>query len=147
MQYEISIENSGQIKAKIAKLQSSLMDWNQSFSSIGRAFKAYYSSVPFTSRGTIYGKPWTALNPSYKTWKADKYPGRPMLIREGDLSKGFDFVSTTNSVRLFNRVDYFEKHQKGLGVPQRIIMALNEDRKQAAVDELKQELARKVRAL
>jgi len=145
VQYTIDVTGLSQLTGKLHRLESQLMDWQDAFAAIGQAFVDWYSSVPFASRGSVYGKPWPALNPKYKTWKADHYPGRPILIREGTLSQGFEFVSNTNSVRLFNRVDYFEKHQKGLGVPQRVIMALNDDRKKAAVDELQKELAKKVR--
>jgi phage gpG-like protein len=146
MQFEIKLEGMDKLDRKLRRLSSQLMDWQDAFRTIGAAFADFYGNVPFASRGSIYGAPWPDLNPRYKTWKADNYPGRPILIREGDLSQGFDFTSTTNEVRLFNRVDYFEKHQKGIGVPQRIMMALNEERKDAAVDILKDDLAQKMRA-
>lgn len=147
MQFEITLQGEKDLQQKLGRLENQLMVWTDAFAAIGRAFVRFYSSAPFASRGSIYGKPWPALNPKYKTWKADHYPGRPILIREGTLSQGFDFTSTTNEVKLFNRVDYFEKHQKGIGVPQRVIMALNEERKNAAVDILKDDLAKKVRAI
>ncbi len=147
MQFEITIDGLDDLQTKLRKIETQLMDWTDAFAAIGQAFKAYYSSAPFAGRGSMYGQEWPALSPKYKSWKADKYPGRPILIREGTLSQGFDFVSTTNEVRLFNNVDYFEKHQKGIGVPQRVMMALNEERQNAAVDILKDDLAQKVREL
>lgn len=146
MEYSVEITGVRNLQARLGQLQSSLLDWGDAMASIGEAYKAYYSSVPFASRGSIYGQPWPALNPKYKSWKAKKFPGRPMLVRTGKMMRGFSFLSTRNQVKFFNKVDYFEKHQEGIGVPQRIVMALTQERRDAALDILKGELTKKVGA-
>lgn len=147
MDFEIDVSGIDDIRAKLDKLKRGLMDWNQTLAVIGKAFQDYYSSVPFASRGTVFGQQWEDLNPAYATWKAKNYPGRPILVRSGDLQKGFFFVSSNNEVKLSNKVVYFKKHQFGEGVPQRISMALNDERKKAASDIIRDDIQKKVNAL
>lgn len=146
MEYEIVVDNS-KVEATLAKLNGLLLSWPEAMLAVGRAFKQYYSTKPFVSRGSIFGKVWPDLKPSYAAWKAKKFPGTPILVRSGDLSKGFDFLSASNEVRLFNTVDYFKKHQEGDGVPQRISMALNLELQTMAQDIMAKDLQRKVNSL
>ena len=145
MEFTIDIPEIPRVQAQLSRLQSSLMDWQTAMATIGAAYKSYFSSVPFASRGSVFGTTWPDLNPQYESWKADHYPGKPILIRTGALSEGFDFTSTRNAVKIFNSVEYFRDHQQGIGVPQRVMMALNDERKQAAYDIILDELNRKVR--
>lgn len=80
------------------------------------------------------GRRWQPLSQAYAAWKEQHYPGRPILVRTGDmrsaaLSKGALSVSPR---RLTYEVDseYAIYHQEGRGVPQRKIVALsNADRR------------------
>lgn len=146
MEFTIEIKGVSNLQAKLNRLERTLLDWGDAMAAIGKAYQAYFSSVPFASRGTIYGSKWPDLNPAYKSWKAKKFPGRPMLIRTGKMADSFTFRSTRNDMRLSNTAPYFEKHQKGEGVPQRIVMALTEERRKAAIEILSQELSKKVKA-
>lgn len=146
MEFTIEVTGVQNLQAKLGRLERTLMDWSDAMASIGKAYKAYYSSVPFASRGTIYGGKWPDLNPTYKSWKARKFPGRPMLVRTGKMMDSFTFTSSKNDMRIGNTAEYFEKHQKGEGVPQRIVMALTDERRKAAVEILSKELSKKVRA-
>lgn len=144
MDFEVDISGVKDLQGKLARLKTGLLDWSSAMRAVGQAFKEYYSTVPFASRGSVFGDTWPDLNPAYKSQKAKKYPGRPILVRTGALQKGFIFTSTRDSVRLGNQVDYFEKHQMGDGVPQRITMALNDERAKAASDILRGDLIKKV---
>lgn len=146
--FEVSVQGLADAKAKMAKLERVLGEWAGAMRGIGEDFKQYYENVPFVSRGSIYGSPWPDLSPSYKSWKAEFYPGRPMMVLTGAMQAGFYFVSNGDMIRLSNSVEYFEKHQFGDSqVPQRIIMALTEERKNVAVDIIQGELNRKVKEL
>lgn len=147
MEFTIEVQGAEAIQGKLRRLQSSLLDWSVAMFAIGTAYKAYFSSIPFASRGGVYGRVWPDLNPSYKSWKAKKFPGKPMLVRTGAMQQGFNFMATRNLVKIGNTVPYFEKHQKGVGTPQRIVMALTKERRKAATDILEQELKRKMRAV
>lgn len=99
---------------------------------VGEDFTEYFGSAPFASRGSIYGQAWPALSQMYKEWKADEYPGRPIMVLTGELKKSFEFRASTQSVKITNTAEHFRDHQMGIGVPQRVIMAMNEDREKAA---------------
>lgn len=144
--YEIIVDKA-EVDSKLRSLQSKLLNWEASMAAVGGAFKTYYSTKPFVSRGSIYGKVWPDLKPAYKSWKARKYPGRPILVLRNKLATGFTFLSTTNSVRVWNTVDYFEKHQLGQGTPQRISMAINKELQGMASQLIGEDLQRKVNSL
>lgn len=139
---ELTGVNSAQLK--ITHIVGGLLNFKDAMVAIGRSFKQYYGTMPFASKGTIYGEEWAPLDPQYRSWKARVFPGKPTLVRTGELSSGFEFTATGNSVKIGNQVEYFDKHQLGEGVPQRIIMALNRNRAQAAYDILAKDIAQKV---
>lgn len=146
IEYTIEVD-SAEVDRKLRNLQGLLLRWDEAMVAIGAAYKQYLSTKPFASRGSVFGAVWPDLQPAYKSWKARKYPGRPILVRSNALSRGFEFMSTTNSVRMFNKVAYFEKHQKGEGVPQRTSMAFNQELKLTASDIIAKDLQRKMQAI
>lgn len=40
----------------------------------------------FQTQGRASGEPWAPLTPRYGAWKARHYPGKPILVREGELA-------------------------------------------------------------
>lgn len=72
---------------------------------------------------------WPALSPSYKKWKARKYPGRPKLVLSSRLRQSFLPANTRyegpDGVAFFNPVEYADTHDKGLKMPQRQFMWLS----------------------
>lgn len=146
MQYQIVVDNKD-VTLKLKKLADSLGHWESSMRAIGKAYKQYYATKPFASRGTVFGEQWPALKASYAAWKARKYPGAPILVRTGLMAKSFAFRAASDQVTLFNETDYFEKHQKGEGVPQRVSMALNDELELMAQDIIYKDLERKVNAV
>lgn len=149
MQVTLELGRDSDAQKKLKKLQTSLLEWTDAMALIGTAFQKYYSSVPFVSRGTVYGQQWADYQiEGYETWKADNYPGKGLLMLTGTMSESFDFVSTTQYVRLFNTdEDKFAAHQLGINHPQRVMMALNDERRDAARDIMADELNKKMGAL
>lgn len=135
------------VKAALGRLKIKLLDWSEAMLAIGTAYKEYMSVKPFASRGSIFGETWPKLDPTYEQWKAKKYPGAPILVATGALSKGFDFTSTSDSMTLSNLVDYFNKHQEGIGVPVRKSLGTNDELKKMAATLINNELARKLAKL
>lgn len=161
MQYEVLV-NKTDVQRKLTKLQGTLLDWRDAMFTIGQAFKQYYATKPFASRGSIYGQPWPSLiSKRYEAWKSQHYRGYPILVRSGDLSRGFNFASDRAQVRLFNAMSYFKKHQLGStqkstdpesgitfkGTPQRTIMALNQELVGLAGEIMGKQLQIKMRGL
>jgi hypothetical protein len=96
----------------------------------------------FFSEGSHGGAPWPALNPTYERWKDEAYPGRPMLVRTGQMRAAFlaDGQRELTQSRLAWGVDTQRDsdgqliaeragaHQAGEGhVPERKIIALRMD--------------------
>lgn len=42
----------------------------------------------FESEGAFWGTPWAPLSPGYAAFKSRNYPGKTILIAEGDLRRG-----------------------------------------------------------
>jgi phage gpG-like protein len=67
---------------------------------------------------------WAALSPKYRIWKQAHYPGRPILVRDGDLrdsvrwtgngpGPGGIFEATPNRVIAGTSIPYGKFHQDG----------------------------------
>ena len=39
----------------------------------------------FLMEGAHSGRPWAPLSDSYRRWKEDHFPGRPLLVRTGQM--------------------------------------------------------------
>lgn len=89
----------------------------------------------FATRGRSTGHAWKALTPAYAAWKQAHYPGRPLMIRTGRLSRSLTDVNNRNFIfsrksgmRLIlgSRVKYGGYHQRGTQrLPARSLFILN----------------------
>jgi len=99
----------------------------------------------FQTEGTRGTGGWQPLSPAYAAWKESAFPGRPMLVRTGDMRSAFLTQGTREltSERLLWGVDTqtgrdghpiaerAAAHQTGSGVPERKIVALTrQDRRE-----------------
>ena len=146
MEFDVIVDTR-QVNKVLDSLRTKLLNWSDGMEAVGSAFKQYYATKPFASRGSVFGSVWPDLQPAYASYKARKFPGRPILVATGAMAQGFDFTANSDQVKVFNPVDYFEKHQKGESVPQRTSMALNSELKQMAQDILQKDLQAKMRGL
>lgn len=90
----------------------------------------------FPSEGArLEGRKWRALTPAtIKQRIREGYGAGPILTRTGALKGGFRFDVTEELVRVWNPVEYFEYHQKGMGHnPVRRMIAFPEWLKQDVV--------------
>jgi hypothetical protein len=122
---KISVEGSKQFRARFKKFGSTILELDRAMNDSGKYLSKFFSGQMFTSRGGIVGKPWQPLNDDYAADKARRFPGRPPLIRSGAMNRGYRHDAKSSSVFMFNKQFYFEFHQNGNGVPQRITMALD----------------------
>jgi phage gpG-like protein len=125
MKIKITIQGSDKVKKELNKIMSRLSDFSSDFQAMGVDLVRFYSTIPFVSRGSVYGGYWTPLNKAYEAWKAKKYPGRPILVRTGKMQQSFKADHTKRSLKIYNSVEYFKKHQLGEGVPQRRMLGVN----------------------
>lgn len=133
----IKVQGLEGLNSKMAKLGEELTDFSHSMHNIGEFLVEYYSTKPFVSRGGVYGAVWPALSPGYAEWKARHYPGRRIEILTGEMQASFAFDSGRDFVNVRNFSDHFEKQQQGIGVPQRLIMAVNSAIKREVTEEIK----------
>ena len=88
-------------------------------------------SRQFASEGASeLGTRWQPLSPAYAAWKQANYPGRPMLVRTGEMrSAAVDArrALTITPRRLTYTVDsdYAIHHHRGEGVPSRRFVVLS----------------------
>lgn len=119
-------------KEFIRKLDSFIgsggLDLKRSLGASGLYLTRFFAGDVFVSRGRAMGEPWPRLNERYAAWKARQWPGRPPLVRTGEMMRSFGFKESTRDLQLFNTADYFDYHQEGRGVPQRMMMKIDQQR-------------------
>mgnify|MGYP001558528499 CR=1 FL=1 len=74
----------------------------------------------FGTTGRRGGSEWVKLSPKYKAWKDWHYPGRPILVRTGDLKQSLVefggnhiFRAERTSMTFGSRIPYAGYHQSG----------------------------------
>lgn len=81
-----------------------------------------------------HGK-WQPLNPTYAKWKAQHYPGQPLMVREGRLKAGLTGGASTEKRPLSLTIaakgaEYWKFHQRGTRVlPVRKVIDMTPDAK------------------
>lgn len=142
----ITIQGEKELLYRLQKTSTSLNNMATPFKKAGVLLTKFYATVPFASRGRVYGTAWPALTDAYQKQKVKKWGGgRPILIASGDMAKAFKYESTKNMLRIFNETPYFPAHQLGSGnIPQRVMMLLDKQRKQTVIDEIETEVKRAV---
>jgi hypothetical protein len=60
------------------------------------------------------GRPWAKLNPRYAAWKAQKYPGQPILRATGTMLDSA-YIFTRGNRFLVRSTDYGPDNQFGIG--------------------------------
>lgn len=105
------------------------LDLKRSMGASGLYLTRFFSGEVFASRGRVIGAPWAPLNASYARWKAQMFPGRPPLVKSGEMMRGFKHEADKRSVGLFNTADHFDFHQEGTRhIPARVMMRVDQQR-------------------
>lgn len=126
---EVTVTGDKQLVAKLNNfIGSAGLNLKRSMGASGLYLTNFFGGEAFTSRGRVFGEPWPALNSAYAAYKARTWPGRPPLIRTGLMQRSFKHESTRLTTSLWNEAEYFGYHQDGRGVPQRVMMKVDEQR-------------------
>lgn len=72
--------------AKLEKLQLFLQDLRTFWPLLVPVFIGWMGAQ-FSTEGGWGGQTWAPLSPQYALWKSSHYPGRTILIRDGDLRR------------------------------------------------------------
>ena len=83
MSYSAHVDD-GDYPRRLRGFAAQMMDLRP-FWPIAARFGRQWFKEQLDSEGKWGGDPWEPLSPDYAAWKAQHYPGRPMLWREGAL--------------------------------------------------------------
>lgn len=144
MTYVITVQGDNELIQRLKKFGVSVLDLSASMDKTGRYLTGFFSGEVFASRGGIIGKPWPALHSNYAAFKARAFPGRPPLIRSGLMNRSFKHKSTKLSASLWNEAEYFKYHQDGRGVPERVMMLVDDRRERMVVQFVADDIAGKM---
>lgn len=141
---QLHIEGAPQLQARLQKVVERIGSLQPTFTKVGETMIKFYSTQPFLSQGGVYGRPWDPLNPKYEAYKERKYPGRGILVASGKMQDSFKAHATSSRVEITNSAEYFAKHQLGKGVPQRVSMMLDTQRRELAIKTIHADLKLKI---
>lgn len=147
MQFTYRVIGGPELEATLRKISDGVADLSDAMRDVGDYLAGFFAGPVFASRGQVIGHSWEALNPSYAAYKAEFYPGRPPLIREGKLVNSFSFTSGSSWAVVTNTDEKFAWHQLGTRrLPARVMMDLDEQRQTHVQDILTERIERVLRA-
>jgi phage gpG-like protein len=153
MYLSFNIEGDIQISRNLTQLESNMKDWSPEFKDTGEYLKGFFSGEVFDSEGSVFNEPWQALSPAYAIQKEKKYPGKGILVATGKMRDSFKYDNGSTYVRVYNDVqnsagvNYFVFHQSNkprYRLPRRIVMKLDERRKQDIIQIFRRGLQRQI---
>lgn len=81
---DIDAEGIGELEAKLEKLAELMLDLRPFWPLVVPLYTRWVGAQ-FDSGGSYFGEAWQELSPAYAAWKTVNYPGRGILMAEGDL--------------------------------------------------------------
>lgn len=121
-----------------SRLEKGLDDFRPLWPEVIKYFHGTFFPRLFSTEGAAgeAGK-WAALSPAYAKYKAQKYPGQPILQATGALYASLTDIEAVGAVVkperdeliIGSNIPYGKFHQKGQGVPKRPMSFSNESRR------------------
>lgn len=144
---DIEIKGDKELIAKMKKLGDAMNDWTAELKEVGEVLKDIYSTSVFVTEGSVIGESWQPLSEQYEFWKRKNYPGKRILQRTGVMQKSYTYTADMLEMRLWNETDYAIFHQRGTsrGLPARVMVKLDQTRKDAIVGIIKKGVVKKIR--
>ncbi len=110
--YEMLIKHAeGKFQRFMDARISSLRDFKEPLSRFGQFIIDTHIPYQYHAKGAP--SPWPELSPQYALWKANHYPGRPLLVLTGAMKRGFFYRATKFGLNIKNNRDYAKYHQTG----------------------------------
>ena len=135
MHLSFNIEGEQELSRKLNGLANKNL--KRPFERVGRKLVEFYSGSVFDSEGGVIGAKW-------KT--GPQYHG---LVRSGTMRKSFKHRATAQSLEVYNTAEYFKYHQSNKPrskIPRRIMIKLDEPRRQMIVKEVQLEYLKELQA-
>lgn len=141
----VTISGDEELRRRLNRVVAQVGNLTDPMKDIGKYMTDFFAGEVFASQGRVIGEPWAPLSDSYARWKAKRFPGRPPLIQRGTMQKAFKSRPGRMSVLLYNDDEKFPTHQEGtLRVPARVMMKVDEKRRQRARDILADHIERAI---
>jgi len=142
------VQGEKQLHRRLERIPASMNNWMGTFSGVGNYLTDFFSGKVFNTEGSVFGEPWAPLSPKTVEQKQKQgYPKKP-LVRTGRMRKSFQSTATPKSVVVFNTTDYFKYHQSNKPrqkLPRRVMMKLDEMRRQIVVKKFHDEFMRRLK--
>lgn len=147
MQITVTITGDKETRRKLQKLGQSLLMFDMAMRDIGEKLSDYYGNEAFLSQGGAFNSVWPRLQARTSRFKSSHYSGRPPEVRTGKMMAGFRYTAQTRSVRVYNRMPYFEYQNSGTSrLPARQMIGKNKVVEQMVKDIIQKDIDRKIQA-
>ncbi|MFA6048277.1 MAG: hypothetical protein WC737_05730 [Parcubacteria group bacterium] len=126
MQISFEIEGEVQLARRIRNITSTIKNFKGVFKNIGTYLVYFFKNDVFNTEGSVFGE----------NWASGKYYNK--LQRSGRMRNSFIHKEGKDYVLVTNTAPYFKYHQSRLPrrkLPRRVMMKLDETRKQTIVKE------------
>jgi phage gpG-like protein len=130
----VEIKGDKKAVAQLKNIISAFSDWKPELEAVGDYLKNFYQNPVFETEGGIFNRRWQPLQPAYAIRKATKWPGRGILEASGRMRKSYETKVFSNMLSLINPTEYAAYHQEGRGVPERVLIEVDQTRKNEIVD-------------
>lgn len=130
-----NIEGDQQLLRHLDGIDAKAKNWKPEFAKTGQMLIKTFSDN-FTYEGAMLGDRWEPLKPSTLAEKKRLGYSDKILVRTGAMRFGFNSRSYEDAVIIWNSSPYFPYHQSNkprFKLPRRVMMKLDEKRKQMIV--------------
>ncbi len=113
--FNVFVTGDESARRKLAQLELFLEDLRPFWPSLVPLFIGWMGAQ-FSSEGGWGGQQWAPLSPAYAAWKSAAFPGKSILIREGDLRRAASSPrreATSRTLTLWIDDDVAGFHQDG----------------------------------
>ena len=146
LELSFTIEGDTQLLRRLQGIQKDFKDWTPEFKKIGDTLLKTFKEN-FGTAGSLLGEPWQPLKPD--TLVAKTRSGYPpdILIRTGKMRDSFKSMSGQYEVIVYNPTPYFKYHQSNQPrrvLPRRVMMKLDNKRKEIIVKTIQEAVQRKL---
>jgi phage gpG-like protein len=114
----LHVNGTQQLQRTLVRWANATADLRPAFEDIANRF-AQMELAQFVTQGSSGGEVWSPLSPRYGAAKARAWPGRPILVRTGELRRqltrrpfGVERI-TADSMHLGTSLPYARYHQTG----------------------------------
>ena len=131
------IEGEEQLARRLRGIETSCNDFKPEFQKSVDFLRDFFGGKVFDTRGAVIGEPW---KPTGNPW--------PILEKTGKMRRSFRSKADKMSGAVWNAVDYFKYHQSNKPrrkLPRRVMMKLDNQRKNQIVKFFHEGLVKRVR--